>query len=65
MKLNITTRGLEIIPEDKGYPNRDERDTAFIENVLGLKKNGDSILLIRHNPNGESCIAYLKTQVKK
>ena len=36
MRLNILRFGLEIVPEDTGYPNRDERDTAFIEGVLGF-----------------------------
>lgn len=63
MKLNITKYGLEIVPEDKHYPNRDERDTAFIENVLGLLKDGDSIKLVRKNIMGVSGIARLETKL--
>jgi len=62
MKLSITRHTLQITPEDKGYPTPDERDTAFIESVLGLKKEGDSIKLIRKDASGLShCIAYLET----
>jgi len=62
MRLSITKYGLEIYPEDTSYPYKDERDTAFIENVLGLKKEGDSIKLVRKDARGLSCLAYLKTE---
>lgn len=62
MKLSINRNTLQITPEDKGYPTPDERDTAFIESVLGLKKEGDSIKLIRKDAYGLSCIAYLETE---
>lgn len=38
MKLLIRKDHLEIIPEDERHPNYDERDIAYIENVLELKK---------------------------
>ena len=62
MKLSINRYTLQITPEDKGYPTPDERDTAYIESVLGLKKEGDSIKLTRKNASGLSCIAYLETE---
>ena len=62
MRLNINRDGLQIIPEDLRMPYPDERDTAFIEGVLGLKKNGDSIKLVRQNAYGLGRIAYLETQ---
>ena len=62
MKLSITRHGLQITPEDRTGVDRDERDTAFIEEVLGLKKDGDSIKLVRKNAHGLSCIAYLEAQ---
>ena len=62
MILNITKRSLQIVPEDKGYPNPNELDTAYIEEVLGLKNDGDSIKLTRKNAHGLGCIAYLETK---
>ena len=62
MKLEIHRNSLKIIPEDKSAIRCDERDTAYIEEVLGLKKDGDSIKLVRKNAYGLSCIAYLETK---
>ena len=62
MKLIILRNKIEIVPEDGGCPNYDERDTAFIENVLGLKKDGDSIKLVRRNAHGVNKLAYLETK---
>ena len=67
MKLDIGRRSIKIIPEDRtisGYGTQDERDTAFIEEVLGLRHDGDSINLVRRNTYGLSCIAYLETNTK-
>ena len=46
MRLSITKQSLKISP-DETYPNPDERDMVFIEQVLGLKKEGDSVRLVR------------------
>ncbi len=62
MKLQIYRDGIDIVPEDSGYPNYDERDIAYIEEVLGLKKEGDSIKLVRKNAMGLSSLAYLRTE---
>ena len=55
MKLKILRKGLQIIPDG------DERDVVYIEEVLGLKKDGDSINLVRRNAHRLSCLAYLET----
>lgn len=62
MKIQLGRRSLRIIPEDINSVNVDERDTAYIEEVLGLRKDGDSVKLIRRNASGLSCIAYLETE---
>lgn len=65
MKLNIGRDGLKIIPEDNVLVSlgaQDERDTAYIEEVLGLRQDGDFIKLVRRNSHGLSCIAYLETK---
>ncbi len=46
------------------YPDN-EMDEAYIEKVLGLEKEGDSIKLVRRNAIGLSCIAYLETEATK
>ena len=65
MELDIGRYSLKIIPQDNsisGYGTQDERDTAFIEEVLGLRKDGDAIYLVRRNAHGLGCIAYLETK---
>jgi len=47
MKMEITRNSIRIIPES-------EQDEAFIEDTLGLKKEGDFILLTRIAPYGLS-----------
>jgi len=61
MKLEITRYTIQIIPAEYNR-NEKELDVAFIEGILGLKKEGDSIKLIRHNASGLSCLAYLETE---
>jgi hypothetical protein len=62
MKIQILRDTLKIIPENCGYPNYDERDTAYIEEVLGLKKDGDFIKLVRKNVMDSFSLAYLEVQ---
>ena len=62
MKLGITRNTLRITPESQS--GSDERDVAFIEAVLKLKKDGDYIKLIRRNAYNLNCMAYLETEVK-
>ena len=60
MELKIKRYSLQIVPEDDCLG--DERDTAFIEEVLGLRKEGDWVKLKRVNAMGLSYIAYLETE---
>jgi hypothetical protein len=53
MKLEVKQDSLEIIPES-------EMEIGWIEHVLELRLDGDSIPLVRVNAVGLSCIAYLK-----
>jgi len=62
MRLRITRYSIQIVPEDLSYPNCDERDLAFIEEVLGLKNEGDSIKLTRVNAMGLRCLAFLEAK---
>ena len=52
MRMNVTTDGIEIIPETA-------QDTIYIEKFLGLKNDRDKIDCIRENAMGLSCIAHL------
>jgi len=60
MKLEVERSRLIISPES-------DVDIAYIEEVLGLEKEGDTIKLSRRNAHMLSCIAYLETkkEVKK
>jgi hypothetical protein len=61
MKIRVRRDAIVIEPET-GY-GKDETEVAFIEKVLGLKKDGDWIRLVRKNAMGLSCIAYLETEI--
>ena len=58
MRLKVNRYSLQITPED-------ETDEAYIEEVLGLRKGGDVIHLVRDNAMGLSCIAHLETRTVK
>lgn len=61
MILGIHRYKLRIYPtEPMGI--EDKRDLVFIETVLGLKNDGDSIKLVRRNAKGLNCLAYLETE---
>ena len=60
MKLITRRYCLQIVPETN-IATGDEIDIAYIEEILGLKKNGDSVSLIRRDVAGLSSIAYLET----
>jgi len=60
MKLEVTRYTLRIRPSSILCSDH-HLDVAFIEEVLGLKHEGDSIKLIRRNVYGIGSIAYLHT----
>jgi hypothetical protein len=58
MKYKEERRRITIEPSN-------DVDLAFIEEVLGLKNEGDACFLVRKNAMGLSCIAYLETVLPK
>jgi hypothetical protein len=54
MKFIVERYGIEIVPENK-------EDEAYIEDTLGLKKDFDSVPLVRQNAIGMSCMGLLTT----
>ena len=54
MKFEVRRYGIVITP-------RCHQDAAYIEDTLGLKKQGDYVLLRRVNAYSLSCLAYLET----
>lgn len=60
MRLSVRSYGLEIEPEESACP-RDERDTAYVRDTLGLSNKNDAIALVRHNAIGMSCLGHLAT----
>ena len=64
MKLEVGRYNLTIYPEQKSYADSSQNniETAFIEEVLGLKKEGDFVFLKRKNVMGMSCLALLQTE---
>ena len=62
MKLVIERYRIRIIPEDT---DKDERDTAYIEGILGLKKEGDRVQCRRVSVMGTDALAYLEIEAKK
>ncbi len=62
MEAKVTsTRKLEIYPS-KHTKDIETAETIFIEDILKLKNEGDSIYLTRRNASGLSCLAYLESR---
>ena len=57
MHLEVGRRKMKICSDN-------EIDEAYIEEVLGLRKEGDSIKLVRKNVTGMSWMAYLETEAE-
>ena len=55
MNLKVTRYAIFISPDN-------ETDEAFIEEVLGLRKTGDSVKLVRRNAFGLSCLGNLEAK---
>ncbi len=55
MKLKVHRHWLQIIPEN-------ETDEAYIEEVLGLRNDKDSVPLVRENAVNFSCMGSLRTE---
>lgn len=53
MKMLVGRYTILIVPEN-------ETDAAYLEEVFGLKKEGDWIQAKRVNAMGLSCIAYIE-----
>ncbi len=58
MKLTVHRHYLEIRPED-------DTDEAYIEEVLGLRNEGDVIHLVRENCGTMFCLLDLRTMTVK
>ena len=62
MEAKVTsTRKLEVYPS-KHNKEIETAEIIFIEDILKLKNEGDSILLTRRNASGLSCLAYLESR---
>ncbi len=53
MRMEVTTLGIEIIPENA-------QDKIYIENFLGMKKENDVSPCIRKNVSGLSSLSYIE-----
>jgi len=63
MKIEIKRDKILLIPY-QGW-EKDETEIAYIEEVLGLKKDGDECICRRINTMNLSRIAYLEIEKKK
>ena len=66
MIIAVYEKSLRIIPEviknsSNGSRLRDMRDIVFIEEILCLKEDGDSIRLVRKSIDSINGVAYLET----
>ena len=59
MRLEIQRNRILICPE-RYDSSQQELDTAYIEEVLGLKRDGDTAVVRRVNAYNLNCIAYLE-----
>ena len=62
MRLEIGRYSMQIYPDQHNESQR-EIDTAYIEEVLGLKEEGDTAIITRKNAMNLYCLAYL--EIKK
>lgn len=62
MEIKITSTGTLQISVSEHDENTKNAETLFIEQILGLRHDGDSIKLIRKNAYNLSRLAYLETQ---
>jgi len=58
MNLKVYRYSIQIIPESAV-------DNAFIEEVLGLKENGDSVKLTRVNVTGFGTLGYIEARKER
>ena len=61
MRLEVQRRRILILPEQHGRSEK-ELDVAYIEAVLGLRKDGDTAVVRRVNAYNLSCLAYLEIE---
>lgn len=55
MKLIVNRYSLDIVPESP-------IEEAYLETVLGLKRQGDSVPLVRQNAIGLSCWGHAEVK---
>jgi len=55
VKLRVSRNSIEIIPEGV-------TDEAYIEEVLGLRNDGDKAVLVRVNAHRVSSLAYVQAR---
>lgn len=66
MRLEVERYRLLILPDPGtiGDHSRRETDVAYIEEVLGLRKDGDEAIVRRVNATNLFCLAYLEVSKK-
>jgi len=65
MEIILNKHNIQILPEKGSFTKKDIRDEVFIEKVLGLKEDGDSINLVRKNCFNNFELAHLITEKKR
>lgn len=67
MQFKIQRRSIRIEPNRRPYPDSDidPLDLAFIEDVLGLKAEGDAVFLVRENCYDSAALLCLETKPDK
>ena len=59
MIIEVQRRRIRILPEQFDQSHR-QADTAYIEEVLGLWRDGDEAIVRRVNSSGVGQLAYLE-----
>lgn len=62
MEANVTSTRKLIVYPSKHSKEIETAEIIFIEDILKLRNEGDSILLTRRNASGLSCLAYLESR---
>ena len=64
MRLEVERNRILLMPEPYYDKSRHQTDVAYIEEVLGLKRDGDTATVRRVNASNLSCIAYVEIKRK-
>ena len=65
MEIDIRRYFIRLLPSSEIGKGEDERDVAYVEEVLGLLKDGDTCVCRRRDVTNLSSLAYIEIVPKE